>query len=339
MTLGTEAIQAHLDNLTKPPGSLGKLEDLAMQLCQIQQTLKPKTHPRTLVLFAGDHGVIVEKVSYWPSEVTVQMIENIVSGGAASSIFAKTTKTGLRLVDVGSLGKPLPESERYRYAAVSRGTRNLAKEPAMTKEQFDQAFTIGQEEANRACDQGVRVLATGEMGIGNTTPASCITLALVPDISPEQAVGPGAGADANIIERKRRIVKEAVERIQPYLSIDPITALAEISGFEIVAMAGFYSQAARRKRTIVLDGFITTAAALIAEKLFPGTTQYMIAGHCSAEPGHQYALKYLGLDPLLQCGMRLGEGTGALAAMPLLDLAAAMVSDMRTFDDLGIIRG
>lgn len=333
--LDDAAIQAHLDNLTKPPGSLGRLEDVAASLCRIQATLAPQTRPRHLALFAADHGVVQAGVTAWPSDVTGLMIANILGGGAASSVLARQTDTTLRLVDVGSMSPVHEESDSYRAAKITEATANLADGPAMTVEQLEAAFRVGEEEADRAAKNGARVVLAGEMGIGNTTPAACLGVVLC-DASPELMTGRGAGADDETLARKQAIVSQASARASARLKDDPTAAMAEVAGFEIVAMAGFYTGAARLGRTILLDGFITTAAALVAERRSPGTAQQMLAAHCSAEPGHRRMLEHLGMEPLLDWSLRLGEGTGALLALPLLDAAAAMVSDMATFADAGI---
>ena len=326
----------HLDALTKPPGSLGRLEDVAARLCVLQETLAPRTKPRRAVLFAADHGVVAEGVTAWPSAVTGLMVRNIVEGGAASSVLAHSTDTHLILIDVGTLGPELPDSPGFVCRRVRAGSRNLAREPAMTADEFAAAVAIGKEQAEAAAADGMVVVAAGEMGIGNTTPASCLT-ALLTGVPAEEVVGPGAGADSATVERKRTVVAAAVAAARPRLPVDPITTIAAVAGLEIAAMAGFFAAAAERRLTIVLDGFVATAAALIAERLRPGTAGAMIAAHRSAEPGHAAALAKLGLPPILDgWQMRLGEGTGALLAMPLLDAAAAVTSQMATFQSAGI---
>ncbi|QEL18237.1 nicotinate-nucleotide--dimethylbenzimidazole phosphoribosyltransferase [Limnoglobus roseus] len=317
-------VAAHLNSLAKPPGSLGRLEDLAAQLCHLQQTLTPKTTPRRIVLFAADHGVVAEGVTAWPSEVTQLMVRTIARGRAASSVLAASTGTDLRVVDVGTLGPTSPEATLHVWK-VRAGSRNLAREPALTVDEFRQAVAVGEKQAESAAEAGMVVVAAGEMGIGNTTPASCLT-SLLTGSPTDETVGLGAGADDAILERKRRVVGEAVDRVRGKLPTDPETAIAAVCGLEIAAMAGFYRRAAVLKRTVVLDGFIATSAALVAERLWPGTARQMIAAHRSAEPGHAVALRQLGLKPILDnWGMRLGEGTGALIAMPLLDAAAAIM--------------
>jgi nicotinate-nucleotide--dimethylbenzimidazole phosphoribosyltransferase len=326
----------HLDSLTKPPRSLGRLEELAARLCLAQQSLRPETRPRRLVLFAGDHGVVAEGVSAWPAEVTTLMIQNIVTGGAASSVLARATNTELILVDVGAQSPPLTPRPGYVVAKVRPGTRNLAREPALTPEEFDQAWEVGAAQARQAAADGMRVVAAGEMGIGNTTPASCLAV-LLADVPPAQAVGRGAGANDATLDRKRDVVEAAVRRLRTIVTEERKTRIAAVSGLEIAAMAGFYAAAAKAGLTIVLDGFIATSAALVAQALAPGTPASLIAAHCSAEPGHAAMLAKLGLTPFLDTWqLRLGEGTGALLLMPLLDAAAAIVHDMATFDQAGI---
>jgi nicotinate-nucleotide--dimethylbenzimidazole phosphoribosyltransferase len=374
-------IRAHLDGLTKPPGSLGRLEDLAARLCAIQQTLEPRTRPRRLVLFAADHGVVQAGVTAWPSAVTGLMIANIVGGGAASSVLAAECGAELRLVDVGSVSDPLvplrpepgrpepgPPEPSYRVARVGAGTRNLAEQPAMTAAELEAAVAEGRREAEQAAAHGVQVLATGEMGIGNTTAAACLGC-LLTGAAPPDMVGRGAGADDATLARKLQVVTRAVQRARTdaraHAGTDAGTdaradaradargegsaealfersleermaALAGVCGFEIAAMAGLYEAGAEQGLTLVVDGFIATAAALLAESRRPGTATQMIAAHCSAETGHARMLESLGLPPLLDWGLRLGEGTGALLAMPLLDAAATMVGRMATFAEAGI---
>ncbi|MEE8522484.1 MAG: nicotinate-nucleotide--dimethylbenzimidazole phosphoribosyltransferase, partial [Thermoanaerobaculia bacterium] len=311
--------------------------DLAARLCLIQGTLEPRSAPRMLVLFAADHGVVAEGVSAWPSEVTGLMIRNIHSGGAASSVLARATRTRLELVDVGSVAPELGPADGYLCAKIRAGSRNLAREPALTREEWRSALDIGRQRACAAVEEGIRVVAAGEMGIGNTTSASCLA-ALLTDLTPESAVGRGAGADDAILERKKQVVEAAVEAARPELDADPVDAMARVAGYEIVAMAGFYLAAREAGLVTVLDGFIATAAALVAERLAPGTAGSMIASHRSAEPAHRLMLESLGLRPMLEWEMRLGEGTGALLLMPVLDAAAALVTEMATFEAAGIRR-
>lgn len=331
MTITPDQVQARLDGLAKPTGSLARLEALAAELAVAQQTLAPATRPRRIVLFAGDHGVVEQGVTPWPSAVTTAMVATILKGRASSTALATAQGVDLRLVDAGIANPPSgPFPAHYRAAAVARGTANLARHPAMTEAEFDTAWALGADEARRGVDEGYRLLIAGEMGIGNTTPSACITHALV-GIDADTATGSGAGADAAMLAHKRAIVTEAVAGLDGRRDK---AALAAIAGFEIVAMAGYYAEGARLGAVLLLDGYVTTAAALIAEELVPGTRRAMIAAHRSAEPGHSAALAHLGLEPILDWGMRLGEGTGALTALPLLDSAAALLSDVATLDEV-----
>lgn len=331
-------VWAHLDALAKPRSSLGRLEALAVRLAVIQQRHDPVTQPRRIVLFAGDHGVVADGVSAWPSEVTGLMVGTILSGRATSSAFAAVHRCDLRLIDVGGLAPPPEHTPDYfRHARIAPGTSSLAHGPAMTVAEFDAAWKVGAEEAESAMADGYRLLIAGEMGIGNTTPAACLT-ALLTGAAPEGATGPGAGAGADVVAVKARIVAVATARAAALLAGDPRGAIAEVCGHEIAAMAGFFARGAELGATLLLDGYVATAGALIAERLAPGTARSLIAGHRSAEPGHKAALDALGLEPLLDWGMRLGEGTGALVALPLIDTAAALLTGVARLDELGVDR-
>lgn len=331
MTITSEQAQAKLDALAKPPGSLARLEQLAVELAVAQQALEPITRQRRIVLFAGDHGVVAQGVTPWPSAVTTAMVATILNGRASSTALAAAQGADLRVVDAGMADPPPgPFPAHYRAAAVARGTADLSQGPAMDDAQFDAAWALGADEARRAVAEGFRLLIAGEMGIGNTTPSACITHALA-GIDADSATGSGAGADPAMREVKRRIVAEAVARLG---GARHKAALAAIAGFEIVAMAGFYAEGAAQGAVLLLDGYVTTGAALIAEELAPGTRQRMIAAHRSAEPGHGAALARLDLTPILDWGMRLGEGTGALTALPLLDSAAALLNDVATLAEV-----
>ena len=335
--MDTAEVWAHLDALAKPRRSLGKLEELAVRLGTIQRTLEPLTRPRRLVLFAGDHGVVARGVSAWPSAVTGMMVGTILAGRASSSALAAAHGCDVRLVDAGTVSDvPGDLPPFFRVARVSRGTKDLSTGPAMSVAELDAAWEVGAEEARRAVADGNVVLIAGEMGIGNTTPASCLTM-LLTGAPAELAVGRGAGADDDTLRVKREIVGEAAGRAARMADTRP--AIAEVAGFEIAAMAGFFAEGARQGATLLLDGFVATSAALIAERLAPGTAKRMIAAHLSVEPGHRIALTHLGLDPLLDWNMRLGEGTGALVALPLLDSAAALLRDVATLSDIGASRG
>jgi nicotinate-nucleotide--dimethylbenzimidazole phosphoribosyltransferase len=295
------------------------------------------------VLFASDHGVVASGVSAWPSEVTGLMVGTILMGRASSSALAAAHDCSVRLVDVGvASARPRSAPPFFRDARIAAGTRDLALEPAMTPAQFDAAWRVGAEEAERAVAEGNRVLIAGEMGIGNTTPAACLTL-LFTHVGAEVAVGRGAGADDTTLQRKREVVAAAVARVSERRGsgdAEPVSRaqIEALSGFEIVAMAGFYATGARLGAVLLIDGYVATSAALIAQHLHPGSVSSMIAAHRSAEPGHSAALAYLRLDPLLDWGMRLGEGTGALVTLPMLDSAAALLRDVAPLSELGVSR-
>ena len=334
MTLTLDIAHAHLDALAKPTGSLGRLEDVAAQLAVTQQSLTPQTHPRHITLFAGDHGVVASGVSAWPSAVTTAMMATIADGRASSNALARAANCDLRLIDVGSI-TPLTTAfpPFVTIQRIASGTQNLAHGPAMTEIQFDAAWDIGSQAARTAISKGYRVLIAGEMGIGNTTAAACLMM-LLTGIDGATATGKGAGADDAMRAQKQAIVERAVERERSVLQANPKAAIAALCGFEIAAMAGYYGAAAQAGVTILLDGYVSTAAALIAEHLSPGTARQMIAGHLSAEPGHRAALNMLHLEPILEWDMRLGEGTGSLTALPLLDAAAALLTDVATLAEV-----
>jgi nicotinate-nucleotide--dimethylbenzimidazole phosphoribosyltransferase len=328
-----ENIQSHLDSLAKPPGSLGTLERLAARLATVQGTLKPITKPRRLLLFAGDHGVVADGVGIWPSEVTSAMIGLIANERAASSALARSSGTGIDLIDVGSKITAAPKSILYRDQRVARGTQSLAHGPAMTSDQFWKAWMVGDEALKRAKAEGARVIGVGEIGIGNTTPAACL-IALIADVDPALVVGQGAGATEASLAKKHAVVKTAVKRVSAQFEDDPIAAIAAVAGFEIVAMAGAIAAAAQADITVVLDGVVTAAAALVAAVVDPAAIETAIASHVGAEPAHKLALEKLELEPFLDWHMRLGEGTGALLLMPMLDAAAALLSDVATLKEV-----
>lgn len=331
--LTQDAIVAHLDALAKPRGSLGRLETLAARLALTQGTLAPKTRPRKLLLFAGDHGVVEAGVGIWPSAVTGAMIDVIAAGRASCSALAAASGIPIELIDVGSLRRGRHPGGCYEDRRVAEGTRNLAVEPAMTVTQFAAAIRVGAEAVERARIAGCRVVAVGEIGIGNTTPAACL-IALLTGGEPAAMVGPGAGATADSLACKRAVVTAAVSRAHEVLATDPAAAMAGCAGYEIAAMAGAIAAAARARITVVLDGVVTGAAALVAQRIDPDALATAIAAHVSAEPAHMIALKHLGLAPFLDWQLRLGEGTGALLLLPMLDAAAALLTQVAILRDV-----
>ena len=329
-SFSAEAVQRRLDSLAKPRGSLGRLERLALRLAETQGRPDPETRPRRLLVFAGDHGVVAEGVGLWPSDVTAAVMRLALEGRSASAALARGAGAELVLVDAGSRAAPSAGArEGCRDWRVARGTANLARGPAMTPEQLDAALALGARAAEEAAAAGVRVLALGEIGIGNTTSAACLA-ALLTGAEPAAVVGPGAGATEASFARKRAVVEEAVSRARPLLERDPRAAMASVAGYEIAAMAGCVAAAAERRVTVVLDGFVVGAAALMAQALAPGALDSAIAAHRGAEPGHAAVLARLDLEPFLEWELRLGEGTGALLLLPLLDAAAALLRDVAT---------
>ncbi|TWU15289.1 nicotinate-nucleotide--dimethylbenzimidazole phosphoribosyltransferase [Allorhodopirellula heiligendammensis] len=331
-------INARIDSLCKPPGSLGELESIARKLCAIQGTLSPSVSPRRVVVFAADHGVTSEGVTAWPSEVTGLVTRVMQSGRTASGVFAEHLHCEYEVVDVG-LRARLPASRipgsavQFIDAAGRRGTGNLRFAAAMTGEEFDHAWAVGSARADAANDDGCRLVIGGEMGIGNTTAASCLA-SLLAGVDVQDAVGRGAGLNDIGLAKKVRVVEDAIARVRALEPLDAQQIGCEVGGLEIVALSGFYARAAALGLVIILDGYIATSAALLADAIHPQTKLNMIAGHRSAEPGHQAALQQLWLSPVLDLGCRLGEGTGALAALPLVDLAAAMINGMATLAEL-----
>ncbi len=330
-----QAITDHLDRLCKPPGSLGDLESLARALCLTQQTLMPVTSPRRTVIFAADHGVTCEGVSAWSSEVTALVVEVMQKRRTASGVFAIQLQCEYEVVDIGLRRNVEPANEATCLLQEARrfGTDNLRIGAAMSESDFDHAWGVGQTRANAAVEVGCRLVIGGEMGIGNTTSASCL-VSWLSGVTVEEAVGHGAGLDDAGLARKRTVVRDAIERVKCLGDVSAKQVGYELGGLEIVALAGFYARAAELRLTIVLDGFIATAAALLANAICPDTSRQMIAGHRSTEPGHMAALSSLGLAPVLNLNFRLGEATGALAALPLIDLAAAMMNGMATLSEL-----
>ena len=327
-------IRTHLDRLIKPQGSLGQWETLAERLCLVQQSLQPVVRPAELVVFAADHGVVESGVTLWPSMVTTVMIEQIALGKSASAVLAQLYGLDYRIVDVGSVTPPRITHPRLSVRRIAPGTKNMLRESAMTVAEFREALSVGEDEAKNTLLRDARVVIAGDMGIGNTTSASCIAR-LLADVPLEHVVGNGAGASSQSLEKKRLAVQIATELVMERCgqTIDE-AALASVGGFEIVAMAGFFVQCAKQQQTILLDGMIATAGALIAQHIYPEVSKQMIAAHESEEPAHARMLSKLKLVPMLKWNMRLGEGTGALALFPLLAGAAAWTTQMEILENL-----
>jgi nicotinate-nucleotide--dimethylbenzimidazole phosphoribosyltransferase len=330
------AARERLDRMTKPPGSLGVLEDVAAQLAGIAGSCPaPLPTPATVAVFAADHGVHAQGVTPWPQEVTAQMVANFLAGGAVVNAFAAEVGAEVVVVDVGVAG-PLDPAPGLMDRKVRPGTADLAAGPAMTVDEARRAVEVGIEVANRTAP-GSGCLVTGDMGIGNTTASAALVCAFT-GAAPEAATGRGTGVDDRTWERKVAVVTRAVRRLPgpPSTPEEALAVLAEIGGLEHAALAGFMLGAAVHQIPVLLDGAIAGAAALVAAALCPAALDYAVAGHVSHEAGHALALQHLGLRPLLGLDLRLGEGTGALLALPLVTSAARALRDVATFDSAGV---
>ncbi|MBK5963193.1 nicotinate-nucleotide--dimethylbenzimidazole phosphoribosyltransferase [Thiocystis minor] len=331
-----EAARRRQDQLTKPRGSLGRLEELAIRLAGLQGKPMPAADPVQILLFAADHGVAAESVSVFPQSVTNQMVHNIARGGAAISVLAAALGARLEIIDLGMVTDPGP-IEGVRSERLGSGSGNIAREPAMTSEQQAGAMNAGRAAVERAIDSGARLLIGGEMGIANTTPAAALACALL-DLPPAELVGPGTGLDATGIAHKTEVVATALARHATPGST-PMELLGRLGGFEIAALTGAYLTAAQRGLPVLVDGFIVSAAALVAARIQPDVRDWLLFAHNSAEPGHRAILEALDADPLLALGMRLGEASGAATAVPLLRLACALHQNMATFAEAGVSEG
>ena len=331
------AIQAKIDNLNKPKGSLGRLEELAMQICLIQQTLEPSlAHPCHLLL-GGDHGIEREGVSVSPREVTWQQMINFTHGGGGVNMFCRQHGFKLRIVDVG-VDYDLSNIEGIINRKIARGTKNFLYEPAMSEKEFDQAIQIGCDLVDDCIAEGCRILSIGEMGIANTSPSS-IWMHLFTGIPLEDCIGAGAGLDAPGIRHKYEVLSNALANYQANTHHPtPITHIRHFGGYEMIAAIGAMLKAAEKHLVILIDGFIMTACALAAIQLYPAAKDYMIFTHCGDESGHKRMLDAMGANALLHLGLRLGEGTGALCAFPIIDSAVRMMNEMNNFDNARITK-
>jgi len=325
------AAQAVLDAKTKPRGSLGRLEELAVRIATIRGTPAPGRLRAAVVVAAADHGVAGRGVSAYPQPVTAQMAANFAAGGAAICVLARLAGAELHVVDLGVAGPPVPGVRDLR---VAPGTNDLTEGPAMTRGQAEQSLAAGTRVVAELADAGIGIVALGEMGIGNTTSASALAAAYL-GAEPETVCGTGTGLDAAGLERKVVAVRRGLA-VNAVDERDPVATLAALGGFEIAFLAGIALGAAEHRLVVLLDGFITGAAALAAERIRPGASASMVAAHRSPEPGHALVLEALGLEPLLDLGLRLGEGSGAALALPLLDAALAILDEMATFESAGV---
>jgi nicotinate-nucleotide--dimethylbenzimidazole phosphoribosyltransferase len=320
--------------LTKPPGSLGVLEDLSVQLCGLARRCPPPMpEPAAVAVFAGDHGVHVQGVTPWPQEVTAQMVANFLAGGAVVNAFAAQAGATVVVVDVG-VATDLDQVPGLLARKVGLGTADFTVGPAMSREQAAAAVDAGIEVANELVAAGHRCLLTGDMGIANTTASAALICAFT-GADPTAATGRGTGVDDDTLARKISVVTHALALHQPDPA-DPLGTLAAVGGFEHAALAGFIVAAAALGIPVILDGVIAGSAALAACALAPGAAACLIAGHRSAEPGHAISLRHLGLRPLIDLDLRLGEGTGALLALPIVQSAARAIRDVATFDSAGV---
>jgi len=351
MSTGTEGLEATLKRitgvdpywirqaelrqlqLTKPPGSLGRLEDVANRCAGIRQTLSPSVQNPMILLFAADHGVCAEAVNPYPQAVTAQMVVNFLKHGAAINALARINEVELRVVDMGLVSE-LPEMAGLLRRRIAAGTRNFCREAAMLPTQAIAAIEVGIEMAELALSQQCQLLGIGEMGIGNTTAASALTAAMT-GWSAETVVGRGAGADEACVARKVNAVERAIQLHRGHLD-SPLDLLTHLGGFEIAAMGGVCLEGAARRCPIVVDGFIATVAAALAVKFHPSVADYLFSAHRSTEPGQAPLLELIGQEPLLTLQMRLGEGTGAALAIGLIKAAVAAFTEMATFESAGV---
>ena len=343
------SIQAKIDNLNKPKGSLGRLEELALQICLIQQTLEPSlAHPCHLLL-GGDHGIEREGVSVSPREVTWQQMINFTRGGGGVNMFCRQNGFKLRIVDVG-VDYDLSGIDGIIHRKKARGTRNFLYEPAMSEAEFNQAIQIGCDLVDDCIAEGCRVLSIGEMGIANTSPSS-IWMHLFTDIPLQDCIGAGAGLNTDGIRHKYEVLSKSLSNYQARSTcsllptgrknthrLSPIEPLSYFGGYEMIAAIGAMLKAAEKHLVILVDGFIMTACALAAVKLYPTAQDYMIFTHCGDESGHKRMLDAMGAKALLNLGLRLGEGTGALCAFPIVDSAVRMMNEMNNFDNAHITK-
>jgi len=325
--------QTRQDTLTKPPGSLGMLEELSIQLAGIQGKPLPSIKQKAIITMAGDHGVVAEKIGNWPQEVTAQMVYNFLNGGAGINVIARQVGARVIVVDMGVAAK-LKSHPQLLSRKIAPGTRNIARGPAMTQKQAIKAIEVGIEVVTNEIGKGLDIIGTGDMGIGNTTPSAGICAVMTGEPA-DETTGLGAGLSDEQLAHKIEVVNRAIEvnRSDPE---KPLDVLAKLGGFEIAGLTGVMLASAAHRIPVVIDGFISGAAALIASAIAPGLKDYLIASHVSAEAGHRPLLEHLGLKPLLNLGMRLGEGTGAALGIFLAEAAARVLTEMATFTEAGV---
>ncbi len=324
------------DKLTKPAGSLGRLEELSIQIAGIQKKAKPEIKNKLMITMAGDHGVVDEKIGNWPREVTAQMVENFLWGGAGINVLARQAGARIVFVDIG-VASDLKPHKQLVVKKVDYGTKNMCQGPAMSEKQAVAAIEVGIEIVNGEIKKGLDIVGTGDMGIGNTTPSSAIFAALSGK-KVEEVTGRGTGLNDEQLNHKIDVIKRALAVNKPNPA-KPLDVLAKVGGFEIGGLVGVMLGAAAQRVPVVIDGFISGAAALVATKLAPQTKNYLIAAHVSAEAGHAAMLQYMGLKPLLNLEMRLGEGTGAALGIIIAEAAVRTLNEMATFAEAGVSDG
>jgi nicotinate-nucleotide--dimethylbenzimidazole phosphoribosyltransferase len=328
-SVAMDQTRQRLDSLTKPPGSLGRLERLAVQIAGVSGSPRPRLRERLVVVMAADHGVAAEGVSAYPAAVTTQMVHNFVQGGAAINVLARQVGARVLVVDIGVAAR-LPLELSIVHRKVAPGTANMAHGPAMTAEQASAALQVGLDLSRQDAD----VICLGEMGIGNTTAASAI-VAAVSGLPVAEVTGRGTGIDDATWKRKVAVIEQALRLNQPDPR-NPMDILAKVGGLEIAGLVGLVIGAAALRKVVIVDGFIATAAALLAVELCPAARSYLIAAHRSVEVGHRAALERLELEPLFALDLRLGEGSGAALALPIVDAALAILAEMATFEEAGV---
>lgn len=325
--------QDRLDNLTKPQGSLGRLEELAKLIVGITRKVKPQLKNKVIFTLASDHGIAEEGVSAYPKEVTAQMVYNFLNGGAGINVLAKHIGARVKVVDMGVAVDLKPQPE-LMIRKINYGTKNMLKGPAMTQDEAKRSIEAGIEVFEEELAKGIDIVGTGDMGIGNTTASSAIT-AVFTGKSVEDVTGKGTGINNGILKNKIAVIEKALELNKPNPK-DPIDVLSKVGGFEIGGLSGIILAAASKRIPVIIDGFISGAAALIAYHLEPKVKDYMIAAHCSVEKGHKIILNYIGLKPILDLDLRLGEGTGAALAMGVVEAGIKVLNEMATFKDAGV---
>ena len=330
--------QERTAQLVMPTRALGRLHEISERLCGIRETLQPSIKRKAVLVMAGDHGVVNAGVSAYPQEVTGAMVQTFLAGGAGINVICGHVGAEVFVVDMGIIaelnGLDMPGSDHLVTHKIASGTADFTRGPAMSTREAEQSILRGFQEAAKLYQNGVDVLGTGDMGIGNTTSSAAIG-AVICDVGLDKMVGRGTGVDDEGLTRKREAVSRAIELNKP-VADDGLDVLAKVGGFEIGGIAGCVLAGAYHQRPVVIDGFISTAGALIAKALCPTVTDYLFAGHCSAESGHRFMLDYLKLDPILDLGMRLGEGTGGALAMSIIEGAVRIFKEVLTFEEAGV---